>query len=52
MRKWEYKTAIHKGWLLDDLLNEYGEDGWELVSVNIASTGPDGLYCVFKREVE
>ena len=54
MQKWEYQTQIvtpsHFRPGVDSyqtILNQFGEAGWELVS--IFSVGPDAYMCVFKR---
>jgi len=44
MTRWEYKIVrdVFIGAAPQDLLNEYGSRGWELISI-------DGTCCVFKR---
>ena len=63
--EWEYKTIVIKAkasfWggkfdnnELDNILNKYGEDGWELVNVvasNQAYGESGSLICIFKREI-
>ena len=64
---WEYRTiriAVKQGWNeskgaietsdTDDLLNRYGEQGWELVTAldTEHSTGTAAIFCIFKRPVE
>ncbi|MCM3925826.1 DUF4177 domain-containing protein [Frankia sp. AiPs1] len=47
--KWEYFTApllIHN---TKQILDTFGEDGWELVTVIPAPTNPEGLVAYFKR---
>jgi hypothetical protein len=65
MQKWEYKTAKldTKGWFIggildtqtfDQLLNNMGRDGWELVSAfdtNQAYGASREAVAVFKRPV-
>ena len=48
MKKFEYTTRSYTGYVNYgyDLLNEMGEDGWELVSVD-----PDNMIMFFKREI-
>lgn len=54
MKKWEYKSVNAK--LSDTQLNEFGEQGWELVShtavavSNLFGGSGFGQYYVFKRE--
>ncbi|MEK6829005.1 MAG: DUF4177 domain-containing protein [Nanoarchaeota archaeon] len=53
MKKWEYKAVNEK--LSESQLNNFGEQGWELVShtavavANILGSAM-GQYYVFKRE--
>ena len=61
--KWEYATVVVEtsGWFItgkidgktfNDKLNEFGEQGWELVSVydtNFANGGTGDVIAVFKR---
>lgn len=53
-KKWEYKSVNAK--LSDTQLNEFGEQGWELVShtavavSNLFGGSGFGQYYVFKRE--
>ncbi|CAO5190921.1 DUF4177 domain-containing protein [Frankia sp. AiPs1] len=47
--KWEYFTApllIHN---TKQILDTFGEDGWELVQVIPAPNNPEGLVAYFKR---
>ena len=50
MVKWEYKTKYNEFRLSDKALDEFGQDGWELVSLT-----QDVLYktwsYVFKRPI-
>lgn len=63
MQKWEYKTVKveTKGFLggivdtnaLDTLLNQYGQQGWNLISVfdtNLYQGASREIVAVFKRE--
>ncbi len=64
--KWKYKTIkfAPKGWFtggrvderqLDDLMNELGQDGWELVSgfnVTQAYGSSKSIVFIFKKIVE
>ena len=45
MKKWEYKHYNCR--LIEEELNDLGDDGWELVSHTAAAMGQ---YYVFKRE--
>jgi hypothetical protein len=44
MKKWEYKSVVCVGSPAESLLNEHGEEGWEMVS------RVSGCYLIFKRE--
>jgi len=46
--KWEYITLVNERPLRTADYNEYGVDGWELVSVYVRM---DAVHAVFKREV-
>ncbi|GAA4978021.1 DUF4177 domain-containing protein [Yinghuangia aomiensis] len=49
MKKWEYFTApllIHN---TKQILDTFGEDGWELVQV-VPGPNPENLVAYFKRE--
>ena len=51
MTKWEYQTVpllIHN---TKQILDNWGADGWELVSV-IPGPNPEGLVAYFKRPKE
>jgi hypothetical protein len=43
MQKWEYKYYFHNTGIVEQALNAFGEQGWELVAAN------DGRYFYFKR---
>ena len=52
MTTWEYATApvlIHS---TQAILNNWGEDGWELVQVIPGPTNPENLVAYLKREKE
>jgi len=60
-RKWEHKVLCWNGCIagfaipnLEALLNNYGEQGWELVNVVPEGTPDTGVYnniLLFKREI-
>ncbi len=64
MPKFEYKTEMLTSMVgrdklrvgdLDDLLRQYGADGWELVTLNLDADvrgERDGHLLVFKRSIE
>ena len=64
MPKFEYKTEMLTSMVgrdklrvgdLDDLLRQYGADGWELVTLNLDADvrgERDGHLLVFKRAIE
>ena len=50
--KWQYKiTSIQKVdiRILESKLNEYGEDGWELVAIE---SGEEDYDLIFKRKIQ
>lgn len=47
MQKWEYFTAPLLDHALQEILNNFGEDGWELVAV--VATNPASPVAYFKR---
>lgn len=51
MKQWEYKIEeIPDVWDSEDLLNQLGSQGWELVGIYRDDTGDDAyVYAVFKR---
>ena len=49
MTTWEYATAPLIEHATQEILNQWGEDGWELVSV---VSQPQGLVAYFKRPKE
>lgn len=46
MTKFEYATAPLIEHATQEILNQWGEDGWELVTV---LQGPQGIVAYFKR---
>lgn len=52
MKKWEYKVEfIYSDIKLEDYLNEYGSDGWELISLRYTELEIESYHSlVFKRE--
>jgi hypothetical protein len=60
MQKWEYKDIIVKKridieavrWIPEDVLVEYGENGWELVSVVPQTLATMGKNLTPSREVK
>ena len=46
MQKWEYATVPLIEHATQEILNNWGEDGWELVTV---LSGGTGLVAYFKR---
>lgn len=51
MQKWEYFTAPLLDHALQEILNNFGEDGWELVAV-VPGTNPSSPVAYFKRPRE
>ena len=64
MTNWEYKTirlAVHQGWggskgtmntaQIDEQLNTFGSDGWELVAAfdTEHTAGTSAVFCMLKR---
>ena len=67
MIRWEYKTielSVNQGWCgskgtmntfkIDNQLNRYGADGWELVIAfdTEHSAGTSAVFCMLKRPVQ
>lgn len=48
VQKWEYQTLASERPLTVNDYNQFGADGWELVSVYVRM---DAVHAVFKREV-
>ncbi|TXS61549.1 hypothetical protein CHU71_12225 [Corynebacterium sp. LK14] len=51
MTKWEYATAPVLTHATKQILDSWGEDGWELVTIT-PGMNPENLVAYFKREVE
>ena len=49
MTKWEYFTAPILSHVAQQILNNFGAEGWELVTL---APGPDTLVGYFKRPLE
>jgi hypothetical protein len=47
MQKWEYLTAPLIDHALQEILNNFGDEGWELVTV--MTNAQSGLVAYFKR---
>jgi hypothetical protein len=48
--KWEYRLISARGYLNEEQLNEFGEDGWELICVIFGKdVKGEGLFHYFKR---
>jgi hypothetical protein len=64
MPKFEYKTEVLTSMVgrdklrqgdLEDLLRQYGDDGWELVTLNLDADirgSRDGHLLIFKRAID
>lgn len=50
MTKWEYASVPLLVHATKQILDTWGEDGWELVSVVPGPGGPEQLVAYFKRE--
>ncbi|MGP3999615.1 DUF4177 domain-containing protein [Streptomyces sp. 8N706] len=50
MTKWEYQTAPLLIHATKQILDNFGEDGWELVQVVPGPQGGDTVVAYFKRE--
>lgn len=49
MRKFEYKrVTVEQGHLLEEEFNKLGQEGWELVNVDV---GKLSYFAIFKREI-
>lgn len=51
MKKWEYATVPLLVHATKQILDNWGQDGWELVTV-LPGPNPENLVAYFKREVE
>ncbi|MFC2625253.1 MAG: DUF4177 domain-containing protein [Propionibacterium acidifaciens] len=47
--RWEYFTAPVLGHVAQQILNNFGADGWELVQVVPGPSGTDNLIAYLKR---
>jgi hypothetical protein len=47
MQKWEYRSV--EGWMTQDILNQWGEQGWELIIVDDLVISGSGNRYIFKR---
>lgn len=47
---WEYRI-IHLRTISDQILNDYGAVGWELVSLAPDPSDPSVTVCILKRQV-
>lgn len=51
MKKWEYATVPLLVHATKQILDTWGQDGWELVTV-IPGPNPENLVAYFKRELQ
>ncbi|RKS79189.1 hypothetical protein BZB76_0634 [Actinomadura pelletieri DSM 43383] len=51
MKKWEYATVPLLVHATKQILDNWGQDGWELVTV-LPGPNPENLVAYFKREVQ
>ncbi|QPK79325.1 DUF4177 domain-containing protein [Corynebacterium lizhenjunii] len=51
MTKWEYATAPVLTHATKQILDSWGEDGWELVTIT-PGMNPENVVAYFKRPVE
>ena len=49
MTKWEYQVAPILNHVAAQILNNFGQDGWELVTIVQGGANPDQLVGYFKR---
>ncbi len=49
MQKWEYLTAPLLDHVLQEILNNFGDEGWELVTVVANPANPSSPVAYFKR---
>lgn len=47
--RWEYKVEICPFIMLETHLNEFGNEGWELVSIRRKNPDEANVYHIFKR---
>jgi hypothetical protein len=50
MAKWEYATAPLLVHATKQILDNWGEDGWELVQIVPSPANPENVVAYFKRE--
>jgi hypothetical protein len=50
MPKWEYATVVLLTHATKQILDTWGEDGWELVQVIPGPSGSENLVAYMKRE--
>jgi hypothetical protein len=48
--KWEYKTILNRPSSLDEVLNNYGKQGWEVLSSGMSPDGQN-LRILLKRKM-
>ncbi|EEH64526.1 MAG: DUF4177 domain-containing protein [Actinomycetaceae bacterium] len=51
MQKWEYATVPLLVHVTKAILDQWGQDGWELVQVVPSPTNPDNLVAYMKRPI-
>ncbi len=51
MNKWEYMTAPVLVHTTKQILDNFGQDGWELVQI-VPGMNPENLVAYFKRQIE
>ncbi|GAA2126126.1 hypothetical protein GCM10009727_15070 [Actinomadura napierensis] len=51
MKKWEYATVPLLVHATKQILDNWGQDGWELVTV-LPGPNPENLVAYFKREIQ
>jgi hypothetical protein len=51
MKRWEYATVPLLVHATKQILDNWGQDGWELVTV-LPGPNPENLVAYFKRELE
>lgn len=52
MTTWEYQVAPILNHVAGQILNNFGQDGWELVTITDNGNGNGNLVGYFKRPVE
>lgn len=51
MKKFEYLSIHLNGYPFDEVLNVYGQDGWELFQVECEQIPLNRKFCRFRREI-